>query len=122
MQFYKLNNEINFTTTRLIPEGAELLTPNTTDGAYEKHVPVAYQEGDKVHVKVGSVEHPMLDAHWIEWIVIETASGSYQKADLKSGEKPEVVFTCSERVIAAYELCNLHGLWKGEPVVTINSF
>lgn len=102
--------------------GAEEVVPNTTDGAYEKHVPIAYQEGDKVHVKVGSVEHPMLPAHYIEWIVIETASGSYQKADLKPGEKPEAVFTCSERVIAAYELCNLHGLWKGEPVVTINSF
>ena len=53
IQFYKLNNEINFTTTRLIPEGAELLTPNTTDGAYEKHVPIIEHSGNHVIVKVG---------------------------------------------------------------------
>ena len=70
MYFYKLNDQIIPSTTPL-SEG-EVLTPNTTDGAYEKHVPVIEQHGDHVTVKVGSVEHPMLPAHYIEWIIPET--------------------------------------------------
>lgn len=34
------------------------LVPGTTDAATEKHVPVFSQEGNKVVVKVGAVEHP----------------------------------------------------------------
>lgn len=36
----------------------EELIPNTTDAAGEKHVPVITKDGSKVHVAVGSVEHP----------------------------------------------------------------
>lgn len=110
IQFYKLNNEINFTTNRLIPEGAEIITPNTTNGAYEKHVPVIEHHGASVHIKVGSVAHPMLEAHYITFIILETASG-YQKKELKSGDAPEASFTVTESVVTAYEYCNLHGLW-----------
>ena len=55
----------------------------------------------------------MLDVHYIEWIVLETATG-YQKKDLKPGMKPEAEFAVTEPVVAAYEYCNLHGLWKAE--------
>ncbi len=113
MTFYKINDEINFTTSRIIPEGAEIITPNTTDGAYEKHVPVIEHNSDSVVVKVGSVAHPMLDVHWIEWIVLETANG-YQKKELKPGDKPEASFAVTEPVVAAYEFCNLHGLWMAK--------
>ena len=108
MKFYKLNDQIIITDTTLA-EGTEL-TPNTTDGAYEKHVPVIEQQGDHVTVKVGSVAHPMLDVHYIEWIVLETATG-YQKHDLKPGMEPKAEFAVTGPVIAAYEYCNLHGLW-----------
>ena len=54
-------------------EKMQPLVPNTSDGAGEKHVPVISVDGQKVTVKVGSVEHPMLDAHYIEWILLETA-------------------------------------------------
>ena len=49
----------------------------------------------------------------IEWIVLETAGG-YQKHVLKPGQEPEAVFAVTEPVVAAYEYCNLHGLWKAE--------
>ena len=111
MRFYKLNNQIVISETELT-EGTELI-PNTTDGAYEKHVPVIEQQGDHVTVRVGSVAHPMLDIHYIEWIILETATG-YQKHDLKPGQDPEAAFAVTEPVIAAYEYCNLHGLWKAE--------
>ena len=94
-------------------EAMEELTPNTTDAALEKHVPVIEQEGGTVTVKVGSVEHPSLEEHYIEWIALETRNG-YQLKELKPGDKPEASFALIEgdEVVAAYEYCNLHGFWK----------
>ena len=111
MKFYKVDGKVVVSETELTI-GEELMA-NTTDGAYEKHVPVIEHIGDSVTVKVGSVPHPMLDVHWIEWIVLETATG-YQKHDLKPGEAPETHFAVTEPVIAAYEYCNLHGLWMAK--------
>ena len=91
----------------------EELVPNTTDAAVEKHVPVISVEGNKVTVKVSSVEHPMVDVHYIEWIALETKQGNQHKT-LKPGEKPETMFALAEgdEVVAAYAYCNHHGLWK----------
>ena len=89
------------------------IQPNTTDAAGEKHVPVIEQNGQTVTVTVGSVEHPMLDAHYIQWILLETKQGRQRKT-LKPGDKPVATFALTEgdTVVAAYEYCNLHGLWK----------
>lgn len=46
----------------------ELIEENTTDAAKEKHVPVVEKIGGGIKVRVGSVNHPMEDKHWIEWI------------------------------------------------------
>ena len=88
--------------------------PNTTDAAGEKHVPVIKQNGQMVTVTVGSVEHPMLDVHYIEWIVLQTKNG-VQRAELKPGDAPKAVFALvpGDEVEAAYAYCNLHSLWKG---------
>lgn len=94
-------------------ENMELLDPNTTDAATEKHVPVIEVEGNVVKVKVGSVEHPMTEEHHISFIILETEKG-VQKVMLEKTGKPEAVFALVEgdKVIAAYEYCNLHGFWK----------
>ena len=55
------------------------LTANTTDAAVEKHVPVVKVEDNKVTVSVGSVEHPMTEAHYITLIVLETKNGTQFK-------------------------------------------
>lgn len=91
------------------------LTPGTTDGALEKHVPVVTIEGNRVMVEVGSVTHPMIETHYIQWIVIETKKGS-QKVKLSFTDEPKAEFLLTEgdEFIAAYEYCNLHGLWKSE--------
>ena len=96
-------------------EKMEALVPNTTDAAGEKHVPVISVDGGLVTVSVGSVPHPMLDVHSIKWIMIETAQGRQRKI-LKPGDEPKAVFalTDGDTVTAAYEYCNLHGLWKSE--------
>ena len=90
-----------------------LLEPNTSEGAGEKHLPDVTVEGNKVLVKVGSVAHPMLPAHYIQFVVLETSKG-YKVAKLSPGEAPEAAFVLSEgeEAVAAYEYCNLHGLWK----------
>lgn len=89
------------------------LVPNTTDGAFEKHVPVVEVEGNEVIVKVGSVAHPMTAAHYIQWIAIETNLGVH-RVNLTPTSVPQAKFVLSaeEKLIAAYEYCNLHGLWK----------
>ncbi|MBO4873603.1 MAG: desulfoferrodoxin [Lachnospiraceae bacterium] len=91
----------------------EVLVPGTSDGAYEKHVPVFEQIGNQVNVTVGSVEHPMLDVHYIEWIALETKKGAQFKK-LAPGEAPKASFLLTEddELVAVYEYCNLHGLWK----------
>ena len=88
------------------------LLPNTTDAANEKHVPVVSVNGNVVKVVVGEVEHPMLDVHYIEWIILETNLG-YHQFKLNPGQKPEATFVLAEgeEVVKAYEYCNLHSLW-----------
>ena len=94
-------------------ETMEPIIPNTTDAAGEKHVPVIQQDGCLITVCVGSVAHPMLDVHYIEWIMLETKEGRQRKT-LKPGDDPKAVFALTEgdEVVAAYAYCNLHSLWK----------
>ncbi len=122
MQFFRCDhcgNIIMFVESSGVPVmccGQKMteLTANTSDGAMEKHVPVVEINGTDVKVKIGEVPHPMLPAHHISWVVLETAEG-FQKKDL-TGDNPEVSFSiaATDKVIAAYEYCNLHGLWKAE--------
>ena len=96
-------------------EAMKELIPGTTDAAVEKHVPVISVNGNKVTVTVGSVAHPMAAEHYIEWILLATDKGNQRKL-LKPGEEPKAEFMLldGEKAVAAYEYCNLHGLWKGE--------
>ncbi|MBQ3104428.1 MAG: desulfoferrodoxin [Lachnospiraceae bacterium] len=89
------------------------LIPGTSDGATEKHVPVYTVDGSTVHVTVGDVEHPMLPEHYIQWIALETTNGSQIK-ELQPGQPPKADFVLAEgeSVVAVYEYCNLHSLWK----------
>ncbi|WP_444659431.1 desulfoferrodoxin family protein [Caproiciproducens sp. R2] len=88
------------------------LEANTTDAAQEKHVPVVTREGGKIKVSVGSVLHPMLPEHHIEWIALVT-DDRVEIAYLKPGMEPKAEFN---EVVSGtvYEYCNLHGLWKAD--------
>ena len=113
MKFYKIDDQIVI-SDKALSVGTEL-TANTTDGAHEKHVPVIAVDGNTVTVTVGSVEHPMLDAHYIQFIAINTTKGGQIKY-LKPGEKPyaEFLLADGEEFVSALEYCNLHGLWEGK--------
>ena len=89
------------------------IVPGTTDASVEKHVPVWEVKDNRVTVTVGAAEHPMLPAHYIEWIAIQTTAGNQRKA-LVPGQPPKAVFALleGEQVVAVYAYCNLHGLWK----------
>lgn len=88
-----------------------LLRENDTDGAREKHVPVVEPVDGGYRVTVGSVEHPMLAEHYIEWIELVIDSHVYRK-ELKPGEKPEALFLTDAKQVFARAYCNLHGLWR----------
>lgn len=89
------------------------IIPGTTDAAVEKHVPVYEVKDNKVYVTVGSVEHPMLPEHYIEWVSLQTKYGNQRKA-LNPGDAPKVCFALcdGDKVEAVYAYCNLHSLWK----------
>ena len=89
------------------------VVPGTTDAAVEKHVPVVTVENNVAVVSVGSVAHPMLPEHYIEWISIQTNYGNQRKV-LTPGSEPKACFALlpGEEIEAAYAYCNLHSLWK----------
>ena len=89
------------------------LEPNTVDAAQEKHVPVYEKKGNILSVQVGSVEHPMTEEHYIEWIAVETPD-RIQRRVLRPGEAPKAEFQIDSDKFRIFEYCNLHGLWKNE--------
>jgi superoxide reductase len=89
------------------------LKENTTDAAQEKHVPVIEKTADGYKVTVGSVPHPMIDTHWIEWIELIADGRSYFKF-LDPGDAPEATFCVKASSVTVRENCNLHGLWKAQ--------
>ena len=91
------------------------LIAGETDGAAEKHVPVLEKIEGGYTVKVGSVAHPSLPEHYIEFIeILCNKCGSMQRKFLKPGDAPQATFhTCSDDVTAR-EYCNLHGLWQSK--------
>ena len=71
-------------------------------------------EDGTIHVNVGSVDHPMLPEHFIEWVYVQTENGGQRKV-LKPGDEPHVTFFLGDdKAVAVYAYCNLHGLWKTE--------
>jgi len=89
----------------------KLYKENTTDADREKHVPVIEKVNEGFKVKVGSVAHPMEDAHYIEWIEV-IADGETYRHFLKPGDAPQAVFCIKAEKITAREYCNVHGLWR----------
>ncbi len=91
------------------------LDPAISEGAEERHLPVAERLDDKtVLVKVGSEPHPMAADHHIVFICMETVHGG-QIRYLDPSKPAEALFDiCKDRPIAVYVYCNIHGLWKAD--------
>ena len=121
MKFYKcahcgkiiaLINDVNVPTI-CCGEVMQEIKENTVDAAVEKHIPVYEVKGNKVHVEVGSILHPMLDNHYIEWILLKSKNGN-QRVRLNPGDEPKADFALidGDEVLEVLAYCNLHGLWK----------
>ena len=123
MEFYvceHCGNIIVKLTDKKVPvmccgEKMKLLEAGTTDAAVEKHVPAFTVQDNKVSVQVGSVEHPMIPEHYIEWIVAVTNQG-YTVKHLNPSDAPKAEFALAEGVTLqeVYAYCYFLGLWKAE--------
>ncbi len=121
MKFYKCShcgNIITYLENKGVPvmccgEKMGEINPNTTDAVLEKHVPTIVVEGLLAKVSVGEVTHPMVEDHYIKWIILETTEG-YKVKNLNYTDEPVAIFPLldGEEVISAYEYCNKHGVWK----------
>ena len=94
-------------------EPMEELVADTTDAALEKHVPAVTVDGNHIHVNIGSVDHPMLPEHYIQFICLVKDEG-YEIHPLVAGDAPRTDFYLGdgEKAVEVYEYCNIHGLWK----------
>ncbi len=122
MKFFECKHCHNFVGT-IIDAGVPMhccgevmgeVVPNTVDAASEKHLPLINVKCKTVTVTVGEVAHPMTEEHSIEWVYLETTNGG-QRKKIAPGSEPVAVFKLdTEKAVAAYSYCNLHGLWKTE--------
>lgn len=90
----------------------QLLVEWTTDAATEKHVPVIEKVDEWILVKVGEIDHPMEEAHYIEWIEVIDGDKVYRQ-QLHPNQEPKALFPVEfNDGLIAREYCNLHGLWR----------
>lgn len=121
VKFYRCNHCGNIVlvvkdggvTPHCCGEKMELLAAGATDAAVEKHVPAVTLEGDTVIARVGSVDHPMVPEHYIEWIAFADGTKAAVKY-LNPGDAPEATFRKTGEDAVVYAYCNLHGLWKAD--------
>jgi superoxide reductase len=116
----ELNNSHNVNPV-CCGEAMSKLKCNTSDGSVEKHVPqvssyTTAEHGYKtgILVKVGSLPHPMVEDHFIEWIEV-IDNDRLIRVKLKPNDAPEAFFEVSENsnlIVRAY--CNKHGLWQNK--------
>ena len=88
------------------------LEAKSEDAGQEKHVPVIEETDSGIKVKVGSIEHPMEEKHYIKYIEVLTQD-KVMRAELNYGQKPESEFCVKKSdVVEVREFCTIHGLWK----------
>ncbi|MEG0367980.1 MAG: desulfoferrodoxin family protein [Coprobacillus sp.] len=94
-------------------EEMQEVVANTTEAALEKHIPVLSIENGVLTAKVGEVEHPMTEEHYITTIIAVMGNKTL-RADLTPSDHPVAEFLLGDYKgeIEVYEYCNLHGLCK----------
>ena len=90
------------------------LDAKTEDQGQEKHVPVVEETDTGITVRVGSIEHPMEDKHYIKFIEVLQKDKIIRK-ELKPEQAPEAEFCATKSdVMEVREFCTIHGLWKSK--------
>ncbi|MCL2446016.1 MAG: desulfoferrodoxin [Oscillospiraceae bacterium] len=100
------------------------LVANTVDAAVEKHLPVVKTAqqcacgcNNALHIEVGSVHHPMLAEHYIDFLWITTEHGGKLRRLNIGGEPTATICCCDDKPMAVYAYCNLHGMWKTDVTI-----
>ena len=106
----KKTNEVFPSIYDIVSDEFEEIIPNTKDASIEKHIPVYEIDGNIINVRVGSIDHPMDDNHYIMWIAL-VSKDSIEIKKLKPADKPITTFQYIN-ASSIYAYCNLHGLWK----------
>jgi len=92
----------------------EKMEAKSEDTGNEKHVPVLETVDGGIKVTVGSVQHPMEEKHFIQFIEVLTRD-QVLRAELKPGQKSEASFAVdAAKVEGVREYCNIHGLWMAK--------
>lgn len=106
------NNIIKVIKGDYIPDDFSELKADMQEGTGEKHIPVVTIQNNIVNVNIGSIPHPMIDEHSIEWVCIKTEKCE-QYAYLEKNIPPEIKFSIlpDDKVQCIYAYCNQHGLW-----------
>jgi len=90
------------------------LQSKKADTGVEKHLPVIEDMNGKIKVKIGSVEHPMEEKHYIVFVEVLTDK-KVLRHEFKPNEKPEAIFDVNlSDVKEVREFCNVHMLWSKE--------
>ncbi len=84
---------------------------STEENTYEKHIPYVTKDGNKVNVQVGKTIHPMIEAHYIEWIAL-VEGNRVQKVVLQPEEEPIAEFKVESDDFIVYAYCNIHGFYQ----------
>lgn len=90
----------------------DCLISKTEDSGHEKHKPVVEQGKNSITVKIGSVPHPMEEAHYIEWIEVITSDFLSYRKFLNPGMPAQAKFDCASDIVLVRAYCNIHGLWE----------
>ncbi len=85
----------------------ETITPNSTDAAVEKHLPVYEVIGNYVVV---TVPHVMEAEHYIEFVGLSSDKINAKKY-FAAGDTAKAVFPFIKGS-TLYSYCNKHGLWQ----------
>ncbi len=82
------------------------IIPNSVECASEKHLPQYEIQNDTLKV---FVNHVMEEDHYIEWLLVQTPHGNYEK-HFNPYDNPtiEVPYEANSKL---YSFCNKHGLW-----------
>lgn len=92
-----------------------LIEERNEETLFEKHKPVIDNNGETKKIRVGSIQHPMENEHYIMFIEAISPDKKYIKRKyLKPHEVPELEFKCQCDEFTARELCNIHGLFVTE--------
>ena len=93
-------------------EKMERLVADSQEAATEKHIPAVTRDGNKLHVNIGEVDHPMTPEHYIQFICLVT-DDDYTIHQLDPADAPacDFVLRDGQMPVKVYAYCNIHGLW-----------